>query len=62
MKNKKITCKTGLRKNIIKKKVFEREVILCKNLAKKIKGNAVGAFAKNVVLSLYFINFIIVYF
>jgi len=30
MKKKKLTCKTGLKKNIIKKEVFDREVMLCK--------------------------------
>jgi len=29
-KKNKLTCKTGLRKNIIKKEVFDREVALCK--------------------------------
>ena len=37
MKNK-ITCKTGLKKNIIKKNVFDREVALCKMLARKNRG------------------------
>lgn len=37
MKNKKITCKTGLKKNVIKKEVFDREITLCKMLFKKIK-------------------------
>ena len=37
MKNK-LTCKTGLKKNIIKKEVFDREVALCKQLAKENKG------------------------
>ncbi len=32
-----ITCKTGLRKNIIKKEVFDREMALCKKLAKENK-------------------------
>lgn len=35
---KKLTCKTGLKKNIIKKEVFEREIALCKMLSKKGKG------------------------
>jgi len=35
---KKLTCKTGLKKNIIKKEVFDREIALCKMLAKKHKG------------------------
>ena len=34
-KNKKPTCKTGLKKNIISKKVFERELALCRELGKK---------------------------
>jgi len=34
----KLTCKTGLKKNIIKKEVFDREVALCKKLAKENKG------------------------
>lgn len=38
MKKKKITCKTGLKKNIIKKAVFDRELELCRMLAKKHKG------------------------
>jgi len=35
---KKITCKTGLKKNIISKEVFDREVELCKMLSKDNKG------------------------
>jgi len=35
---RKITCKTGLKKNIIKKPVFDREVLLCRQLAKENKG------------------------
>ncbi len=38
MKKKEITCKTGLKKNIIKKEVFDREIALCKILAKKQSG------------------------
>jgi len=39
MKNKKkLTCKTGLKRNIIKKEVFDREIALCKKLAKEHKG------------------------
>lgn len=34
----KITCKTGLKKNIIKKEVFNKEILLCNMLAKKHKG------------------------
>lgn len=37
-KKNKLTCKTGLKKNIIKKEVFDREVALCKMLAKENKG------------------------
>lgn len=37
MKNK-LTCKTGLKKNIIKKDVFDREVALCGMLCKENKG------------------------
>ena len=37
MKNK-LTCKTGLKKNIIKKEVFNREIALCKMLSKENKG------------------------
>ncbi|MFH1582654.1 MAG: hypothetical protein ABIA08_02780 [bacterium] len=35
---KKITYKTGLKKNIIKKEVFDREIALCKQLSKENKG------------------------
>ena len=37
MKNK-LTCKTGLKKNIIKKEVFKRELALCKQLSREHKG------------------------
>ena len=37
-KKNKPTCKTGLKKNIIKKEVFDREVALCKMLYKECKG------------------------
>jgi hypothetical protein len=37
-KKNKLTCKTGLKKNLIKKEVFEREIALCKMLAKENKG------------------------
>ncbi len=36
--NKKLNCKTELKKNIIKKEVFERELGLCGKLAKENKG------------------------
>lgn len=35
---KKITCKTGLRKNIINSKIFNREVLLCQKLSRENKG------------------------
>ncbi len=34
----KLTCKTGLKKNIIKKEAFDREIALCKMLSKKKRG------------------------
>ena len=34
MKNK-LTCKTGLKKNIIKKDIFDRELELCKKLSRE---------------------------
>lgn len=34
---KKITCKTGLKKNIISKEVFDREIELCKMLSRDNK-------------------------
>lgn len=37
MKNKP-TCKTGLKKNIIKKELFDKEISLCKMLSKEHKG------------------------
>lgn len=38
LKSKKLNCETGLKKDIIKKDVFERELALCKMLYKKNKG------------------------
>lgn len=38
MQKNKLTCKTGLKKNIIKKEVFDREIALCKMLSKEHKG------------------------
>ncbi len=35
---KKLTCKTDLKENIIKKNVFNREVLLCKKFSKKSDG------------------------
>ncbi len=37
-KKNKLTCKTGLKKNIIKKDIFDKEIALCRMLAKKNKG------------------------
>jgi len=39
---KKLSCKTGLKKNIINKTVFDREVKLCQILYKKSKGKGCG--------------------
>lgn len=36
--DKKVTCKTGLKKNIISKEVFDRETELCKMLSGGNKG------------------------
>ncbi len=39
MKNKtKLTCKTGLKKDIINKEIFDREVALCQKLSKENSG------------------------
>ncbi|MDP2629794.1 MAG: hypothetical protein Q8P56_00080 [Candidatus Uhrbacteria bacterium] len=38
MTTKKPTCKIGLKKNIIAKDVFEREIALCRNLSKENGG------------------------
>jgi len=38
LKKNKITCKTGLKKNIIKKEIFNREIALCRQLSKEHKG------------------------
>jgi hypothetical protein len=37
-KKNKLTCKTGLKKNIIRKEVFDREIALCKMLSKERRG------------------------
>ena len=34
-KKNKLTCKTDLKKNIIKKEVFDREIALCRKLSKE---------------------------
>ena len=38
MPNKKISSKAGLKKCIIKKSVFDREIEMCKKLSKENKG------------------------
>ena len=38
MQNKKPFCKTGLKKLVIKKDVFEKEIELCQKLSKEGKG------------------------
>lgn len=37
-KKNKLTCKTGLKKNVIRKEVFNREITLCQMLSKENKG------------------------
>jgi len=44
---KKLTCKTGLKKNIIKKDVFDREIALCGQLSKENKGKCGWGICKN---------------
>ncbi len=43
----KLTCKTGLKKNIIKKDIFDREIALCQILFKKHKGKCGWGICKN---------------
>ena len=48
MKDKnKLTCKTGLRKNVISKEVFEREIALCRKLNQENKGKCGWGRCKN---------------
>lgn len=47
MKNKELSCKTGLKKNIVKKDVFDREIAMCKKLAKENKGKCNWGICKN---------------
>ena len=35
---KKLTCETGMKKNVVKKPVFDREIALCRQLSKESKG------------------------
>lgn len=44
---KKITCKTGLKKNIVGKEVFDREIELCKMLSKENRGKCGWGICKN---------------
>ncbi len=37
MPNKKLSCKTGLKKRVIEKTIFDREIELCKKLSKENK-------------------------
>lgn len=39
---KKLTYKTGLKKNVISKTVFEREILLCQKLNKESGGKGCG--------------------
>lgn len=57
MKNK-IICKAGLRKNIIRKDVFKREIALCNMLHKKNKGRCCWGKCKDcgVIPLLYKLN------
>ena len=48
----------GLKKNVIKKEVFDREIALCKMLLEKTKENAAGANAQTAVLFLFCGNYI----
>lgn len=41
------TCKTGLKKNVISKKVFEKELLLCHELSKKNGGGCCWGECKN---------------
>ena len=54
-KKSKLTCKTGLKKNVIKKEVFEREIALCQMLSKENKGKCGWGKCKDcgVILLLY---------
>lgn len=38
MPNKKLSCETGIKKAIIKKSVFDREIKMCQKLSKENKG------------------------
>lgn len=55
MKNKKLTCKTGLKKNILNKEVFDREIALCQKLFKENNGKCAWGKCKDcgIILLLY---------
>lgn len=55
MSTTKLTCKTSLQKNVIKKDVFERELMLCKKLSMENGGKCGWGFcAKCGVLPLLY--------
>lgn len=47
MISKKLTCTTGLQKEIIRKDVFEREIALCRQLSKEHRGKCGWGECKN---------------
>jgi len=47
MPNKKSSCKTGLKKSIINKSVFDREIEMCQKLSKENKGRCKWGKCKN---------------
>jgi hypothetical protein len=44
---KKPNCKTGLKKNVVKKAIFEREIQLCRQLSEENKGKCGWGKCKN---------------
>ena len=55
---KEIACKTGLKKNIIKKEVFNREIALCRQLSKGNKGKCGWGKCKDCGVIPFFIQII----
>jgi hypothetical protein len=47
MSSKRTTCKTGLKKGVINKNIFDREVDLCKKLSRENKGKCGWGKCKN---------------
>lgn len=47
MTKKKISCKTGLRKSVISRHIFKKELELCRQLSKKGKGKCGWGTCKN---------------